>query len=182
MKTIIFNDSNLQPEEIERVATKVRGIVINKDGKALVAKYAGLYMLPGGSIEEGEDTKEALKREIEEESGIEIDSNDAAPFLKIESYDRDYYDRKSQRKINRLTQTTFYYIKTDQDINESKKQLTQSEKEKGFEINFMNLSIARYLVETNNTNTSKRKQFDREILTVLNEFSKLNQRQEELEK
>ena len=46
----------------------------------------------------------------------------------------------------------------------------------------MNLSIARYLVETNNTNTSKRKQFDREILTVLNEFSKLNQRQEELEK
>ena len=38
MKTIIFNDSNLQPEEIERVATKVRGIVINKDGKALVAK------------------------------------------------------------------------------------------------------------------------------------------------
>ena len=83
MKTIIFNDSNLQPEEIERVATKVRGIVINKDGKALVARYAGLYMLPGGSIEEGEDTKEALKREIEEESGIEIDSNDAAPFLKI---------------------------------------------------------------------------------------------------
>lgn len=183
MKVVKFNESNLQTEEIDKTVSKVRGIIINNDGKALVVKYAGIYMLPGGSIEEGEDSKIALKRELEEESGIEIDTNDATPFLEIESYDKDYYDRKAQRKINRLTQTIFYKLKTDKDIDESKKRLTQSEKERDFKIEYMNLSVIRYLVETNNTNNPKRKQFDREILTALNEFARLNEREkEELEK
>ena len=46
---------------------KVRAIVLNKNGRALIVKYAGLYMLPGGRVDNGEQPLEALKREILEE-------------------------------------------------------------------------------------------------------------------
>ena len=47
----------------------------------------------------------------------------------------------------------------------------------------MNLSVARYLIETNPTDNPKRKQFDREILTALNEYTRMKQRdKKELEK
>ena len=46
---------------------KVRAIVLNKNGRALIVKYAGLYMLPGGRVDNGEQPLEAFKREILEE-------------------------------------------------------------------------------------------------------------------
>lgn len=54
----------------------VAAIVI-RDGKILLVKRGsepglGLWSIPGGSIEPGETTEEALKREVLEETGIEI--------------------------------------------------------------------------------------------------------------
>lgn len=56
----------------------VKAVVINNDGKVLVLKRpeheksgAGKYDLPGGSIEQGEDIKAALNREIKEETELE---------------------------------------------------------------------------------------------------------------
>ena len=56
----------------------VCGAIIRKDGKILVAQrkfgdtFGGLWEFPGGSIEEGESKEEALRREIAEELGIDI--------------------------------------------------------------------------------------------------------------
>jgi mutator protein MutT len=57
--------------------TPVTAAVIVKDGRILIAKrkraYSGyLWEFPGGKMEEGESLEECLKREIEEELGIEI--------------------------------------------------------------------------------------------------------------
>ncbi len=57
--------------------TPVAAAVIEKDGMVLIAKrkraYSGyLWEFPGGKMEEGESLEECLKREIEEELGIEI--------------------------------------------------------------------------------------------------------------
>ena len=76
MKQITFNEDGLTRDEIDRELKKVRAIILNSEGKALLVKYTGLYMFPGGSIDEGESEKQALKREILEESGIEIQTND----------------------------------------------------------------------------------------------------------
>ena len=54
--------------------------------------------------------------------------------------------------------------------------LKESEKEKNHTIKYTNLSVVRYLVETNPTGNPKRKQFDREILTALNEYTRMKQR------
>lgn len=48
--------------------------IIGIDGKILVCKKRGkkYYFLPGGHVEFGESAKEALKREIKEELGLNI--------------------------------------------------------------------------------------------------------------
>ena len=61
--------------------TPVTAAIIEKDGRVLIAKrkraYAGyLWEFPGGKMEEGESLEECLKREIEEELGIEIEVGD----------------------------------------------------------------------------------------------------------
>ena len=180
MKQITFNETNLKSDEIDRNVRKVRAIVINKEGKALVTKCAGKYMFPGGKIDGNETEVQALKREILEESGIEIDTDSIQPFLQIDTYSRNYYDRHTNRDINKHTQTTFFEIHTNEQINEGKQSLTESEKSAKLKTEFKNLSIIQYLVETNNIQSKNKEVFDREILTAIREFSrhKQNSRQE----
>lgn len=170
MKVIKFNKENVKEEEIERKESKSRGIILNEQGKALIVKYAGLYMLPGGRIEK-ESPGDAIKRELLEEAGISEIEFEYEPFLKLESYDRNYYTRKYNRNITRLTETYFYFGKTKEDVDVHKQKLTQDEKEKEFLIFFENLSTIRYLAETNCSENEKVAIFNRELFTALHEFA-----------
>ena len=76
--------------------TSVRGIVNYKDQIVLIHRIKtkddgtirDYYVIPGGKIEENESHEEALRREIKEELGIEIEIKD----LCLELDDRDYND------------------------------------------------------------------------------------------
>jgi 8-oxo-dGTP diphosphatase len=58
----------------------VSGLIFSRDGKLLLGKkdpkkggvYADLWHLPGGGVDQDEDLLTALKREIQEEVGIDI--------------------------------------------------------------------------------------------------------------
>ncbi|MDH5483183.1 MAG: NUDIX domain-containing protein [Candidatus Bathyarchaeota archaeon] len=53
----------------------VGGLILNDEKKVLLAKpskWKNRFTLPGGHIELGESIEEALKREIKEETGLEI--------------------------------------------------------------------------------------------------------------
>ena len=54
------------------------GLVVDAQGRVLLARRAidpdkGKWDLPGGFLEEGEDPRAAVKRELEEEAALEID-------------------------------------------------------------------------------------------------------------
>jgi len=56
----------------------VGGFIFSKDGKVLLGKnraggvYEGSFVVPGGGIEDGETKEQALRREMLEETGINI--------------------------------------------------------------------------------------------------------------
>jgi ADP-ribose pyrophosphatase YjhB (NUDIX family) len=59
-------------------APAVSGIVVDRDGRLLLARRAfepdeGLWDTPGGFLEEGEDPLTALRRELREETGLEVE-------------------------------------------------------------------------------------------------------------
>jgi len=71
------------------MAKTVTAAVIERDGKVLVARRRaglvaeGLWEFPGGKVEEGEDVRRALERELEEELGVRARAGEllcAVPF------------------------------------------------------------------------------------------------------
>ena len=61
---------------------KVTGAIINKGSSYLIGrrgpneKSPGLWEFPGGKIEEGEDPKDCIKRELQEELNIDAEVGD----------------------------------------------------------------------------------------------------------
>lgn len=53
----------------------VGGVVVNDEGRILLVKntYRGIWEYPGGQVEVGESLVDGLRREIREESGIEVE-------------------------------------------------------------------------------------------------------------
>ena len=74
--------------EIQRPITEVAaGILLDTEGRYLLGQrpegkpYAGYWEVPGGKIEKEESVFEALKRELWEELGIEIESSEELTVL-----------------------------------------------------------------------------------------------------
>ncbi len=78
-----YAETYSDPPERERIAG--RGIVV-RDGKILLSHElnTGVYMTPGGGIEEGETLAECCKRELMEESGYIVEP--LQHFLTINEY------------------------------------------------------------------------------------------------
>lgn len=170
MKIIELNENNLLDEEVDRKVFKTRGLVFNNRGEVLICNYAGVYLLPGGSIDQGETIEQAFIRELKEETGIDINCNEIMKFLTIKDYNRNYYDRKLKLEINRLTVTHFFITKTSSLISTSNDSLTESELKNNFYVQFIKLDSIPQIVKKNDPNNIKSKVFERELLTVLSEY------------
>lgn len=68
--------------------TIVAALIWSKDGKLLMGKkdplkggvYSDCWHIPGGGIEKGETFEDALKREVLEETGLDISQNNIQPI------------------------------------------------------------------------------------------------------
>lgn len=74
---------------------RVAGI-IKEDDKYLIMQIEGssYYMIPGGHVELGENSKEAIIREIKEEVGVDIDIES----LKLFCYQENFYTKNNIRE------------------------------------------------------------------------------------
>jgi 8-oxo-dGTP diphosphatase len=69
------------PDSFHRVTIKA---LVVKDGKILLVKESpersGMWEIPGGGLDFGEDIHEGLKREVEEEMGLKVKSIEKRPM------------------------------------------------------------------------------------------------------
>mgnify|MGYP003472192103 CR=1 FL=1 len=84
--------------QIPRYQKYADAIILNNDGKILLLRraitdtfYPDCYSLPGGKIEEGEEPKEAVLREVLEETGLTFTSSEQLGEKKIDNGEIHYF-------------------------------------------------------------------------------------------
>ena len=74
----------------------VGALIFNQEGKVILLKsdkWRSKYVIPGGHIELGETMEDALKREVKEETGLDIYDIDFA-LLQEFIFDESFHERK----------------------------------------------------------------------------------------
>lgn len=120
-----FKDYNADGKVFRRPSARA---IIRRDGKILLmhSKKYDYYKLPGGGIEKDEDPKEALCREVREETGYEVIPESIREFGYVPRIQRDSYDSDAI-----FEQVNYYYFC---EIREERltTSLDEYEKEEGF--------------------------------------------------
>lgn len=98
----------------------VGALIFNPEGKIFLMKsykWRGKYVIPGGHIELGEKTEEALKREIKEETGLDIDDIE---FLCYQDFifDKAFWKRKHFIFLDFVCKTDSTEVKLDSEGQE----------------------------------------------------------------
>ena len=135
MKEIITNDYNLKEEDMTELVKRVKLLIINSNNEILLGYSHNEYQCPGGHVEEGEDLMTTINRELIEETGMELNINDAEPFACSLGYYKDWPEVGKNRKI----EIYYYEIKTDEKPNLSNTNYTKSELGGGFELRYVPL-------------------------------------------
>jgi len=83
VKETIYNYDYLNDEDITEVVIRTKALIINNKN-IILGNENNIYQFPGGHLEENETFEECLKREVLEETGIEIDDDEIKrPFMII---------------------------------------------------------------------------------------------------
>ena len=133
MKEIVINDYQLKDEDISEKVVRVKALIINSQGKIILAHNNNTYQLPGGHLEENETTDQCIIREIKEETGISLEVKEG-PFLCITTYDNNYFN--SGRKV--LNSIYYYRFFTDEVPNFEETRYDSLELESDFNLFYLN--------------------------------------------
>lgn len=99
---------------------------VSKDGKVLLGKnrkggiFEGSYVVPGGGVDEGETREQALRREMLEETGIDIEGK-ALSHVNVFTGQAEKTLRDTEERV--LVDMTFYDYRIDLDENAAEVQV-----------------------------------------------------------
>ena len=170
IKEVVNNKDNLSLENMNKIVTKVRGIIIDNENNIILEKYADMYMLPGGKVDDKEDEIISLKRELKEELGLDLLNHEITPYLKTISFYKDY---PYTTKINKLNKITYYIINTDSKIDTSRQRLTSREIEGNFSIQKININEVEEVVSSYQSSNPRYSYFKDELLQAIKEYKSL---------
>ncbi len=168
MKTIAYNHNNLDETEIDEVVIRVKALIINSKNEILLGYCHKTYQFPGGHVEENESLEEGLKREIKEETGIEITDKSITPFEKITYYSYNYRNTGKNRK----NEIYYYVIKTDEEININNMNLDDWEKAGNYTIKKIPLNKIENVLKNSIKDNPINEIIIEEMLEVLNEYER----------
>jgi nucleoside triphosphatase len=125
----------------------VGGLILNRRGQILLTesnKWLDHFTLPGGHIELGETIEEALKREVKEEVGLEVNP---IRFLLMQEaiFSEEFYKPKHFIFLDYLCEAITFTVKVDEDEIQD---FVWVDPEKSLKINldsFTRKTIATYL-------------------------------------
>lgn len=168
MEKIIINENRLDESKVDKTSIKVRALLTIKK-QILVANYGGVIMLPGGKLDKGETKKEALVRELKEETGIVYDNEDLSDLFLLEYYQANYPTRDGEL-LNRLIKTYFYYgdFKGLDEINQN---MTEKERKDNFSLQL--IEMEELLNNPSHSNNPRKEFFDREIREAIKVYKRI---------
>ena len=93
----------------------VGALVVNPNGEVLIVrsvKWNDKFTVPGGHVELGERAEDAIKREVKEETGLDIESVELL-LVQQAIYPEDYYRHEHFIFMDYLCQTRNSEVKLD---------------------------------------------------------------------
>lgn len=166
MKEILYNKDNLTKEDITETVVRVKMLLVNSKNEVLLGFCNKTYQFPGGHQEEGETLIDCVKREVLEETGIQLILSEAEPFFIIRHYNKNYHGTVE----NRCSEIYYFEIKTDEQYDLSKADYTESEKEGNFELRYVDLDKVEEVLNESISWNEKNAVIVPEMLAVFKEY------------
>ena len=173
MKEIVLNKTRLKEDELTEVLEKSRIVLRNDNDEIVMTRFGRVYFLPGGKIEPGENPVDTIKREVMEETNINILLDDIEPFCVVKNYLRDY-ESKDGTLVNRLV-ITYYFTGFTSDDNIEYFNLTKVEKEDNLRGFFIEYDEAVELIGDYNKEDPKAVYLANETMKVIEEYKLLKE-------
>lgn len=170
MKTIIRNDDNWKEEEITEVAIRVKVLLVNSKNELLLGYPNNNYQFPGGHVEVGETLLDTIKREVREETGIELEITEAKPFVESFGYYKDYPEKGKNKK----TEIYYYEIPTDELPNLVNTSYTEREKENHFILKYVPIENIEEELERNIQKYGDDRSIQTEMLEIIKVYKNGN--------
>lgn len=169
MKEIIYNNDNINLSDITSISVRIKVLLIN-NGKLLIGNEDGCFMFIGGHKEDNEKLIDTLKREVKEETGIELDNeviND--PFLKIIYLNKDYPNKGE----NRESDIYYYAVETNKLPDLENVNYIESEINKHFELINIDLNKAIDIIKENIPNHKDNEIISKDMIIALEEYGRI---------
>lgn len=166
MKETIYNYDYLNNVDITEVVIRTKALIINNKN-ILLGNEDNIYQFPGGHLEDNETFEECLKREVLEETGIEIDDSEIKrPFMKVTYLNKDWPEIGKNRK----SEIYYYLIETNKNSDMSKVKYTEHEKQGNFKIESIPLSESIDIIENNISKNKKNKAIAPDMIMAITEY------------
>lgn len=166
---LILNDENLQLDEVNEFNSKVRAILVDNENRVLVANCGGIFLFPGGSIDDDENIAESIIRELQEETGTSYETGDLTFLTQLDFFQKNYVKRDGT-KANRLIRT-YYFIAQCKPVELQSQKLTEKEKKDGFKLEIVPICELKKIVLENQNSNPRNIYFQREMIEVVGLFT-----------
>lgn len=166
MKEIIYNYDFLTDEDITEIVIRAKALIINNNN-IILGNENNLFQFPGGHLEENESLEECLKREVLEETGIEVEDDEIKrPFMKVTFKNKDWPEKGKNRKA----EIYYYLIETTKEPNLAKVNYTEHEKNGNFKLEFIPLDKSINIIKKNIPNNEKNKVIAPDMIMAIEEY------------